>query len=373
MRTRIDAIDCWRGFALLTIFIDHMPDNLLAHVTYRNFGFSDAAEAFVFLSGVSVALAYAPRFLNGRIAAGFGAVARRVLTIYAVQILLSFLALGVIIALTLLGDDDVTEDADETVLANPGRSVLAILSLVLVNYSNILPLYIVLLALAPALIFLARVDRRLMLCVSAAVYVLARACSLNLPSWPTADGWFFNPFAYQLLFTIGLFVGQRLQAEGPCKSPVRRSRALFAACVALLCVCAVIVTDGFGLKPGLSDAVQGLLDTDKRVLGTTRLVHFLAIAYVVYYGGLTNLLRRTPAFAPLALIGRRSLPVFATGAFLAILGTQLLDDDWPTAPYKVLIVLAGLAAHYLVASYLSGRRRTRPAPATAVAMQPATS
>src|SRR3989442_8829496 len=62
---RIDGIDFWRGFALLTIFIDHVPENIFQHVTQQNFGFSDAAELFVFLSGVSVALAYGTRFFDG--------------------------------------------------------------------------------------------------------------------------------------------------------------------------------------------------------------------------------------------------------------------------------------------------------------------
>jgi len=62
---RIDGIDFWRGFALLTIFIDHVPENIFQHVTQKNFGFSDATELFVFLSGVSVALAYGTRFFDG--------------------------------------------------------------------------------------------------------------------------------------------------------------------------------------------------------------------------------------------------------------------------------------------------------------------
>src|SRR5437764_8192544 len=89
-RARIDAIDFWRGFALLTIFADHMPYSVFAHVTYGNFGLSDAAEVFVFLSGMSAALAYGPRFLNGQVAAGLRAVGRRLLIIYGVQVLLSF-------------------------------------------------------------------------------------------------------------------------------------------------------------------------------------------------------------------------------------------------------------------------------------------
>ena len=64
--SRIDGIDFWRGFALLTIFVDHAPDNIFQRVpTHGNFGFSDAAELFVFFSGTSVALAYGSRFFRG--------------------------------------------------------------------------------------------------------------------------------------------------------------------------------------------------------------------------------------------------------------------------------------------------------------------
>jgi len=117
---RIDAIDFWRGFALLTIFADHMPYSVLAHVTHRNFGLSDAAEAFVFLSGMSAALAYGPQFDNGRIAAGLRAVGRRLLTLYGVQILLSLLAFGIVAMVALMVDDDVMEDEDRLCAVESG-------------------------------------------------------------------------------------------------------------------------------------------------------------------------------------------------------------------------------------------------------------
>jgi hypothetical protein len=347
---RIDAIDFWRGFALLTIFVDHAPDNVLAQVTYGNFGLSDAAEAFVFLSGISVALAYGPRFLDGRIVAGLRAVGRRLLTLYWVQILLSFLALGIVVLATVLINDDVMEDEDRFVLSNPTRGVLAILGLAhQIDYSNILPLYMALLFATPSLIMLARLDGRLMLTASATVYVLARAFSLNIPTWPVAGGWFFNPFAWQFLFAIGLFVGLRLKAAAPFHT------GLFAICLAVLLPLAFVVSDGFALVPGLWDGVRGYFDDDKRVLGVARLVHFLALAYAVHYSGLTQRLRRTAIFAPLCLIGRYSLPVFATGAILSTVGLALIDEDWPGIPYNLILLAGGLALHYLVASYLSIR------------------
>jgi len=357
---RIDAIDFWRGFALLTIFADHMPYSVLAHVTHRNFGLSDAAEAFVFLSGMSAALAYGPRFHDGRIAAGLRAVGRRLLTLYGVQILLSLLALGIVAMVALMVDYDVMEDEDRLVLSNPGRGFLAILGLAhQIDFSNILPLYIVLLFAAPALIMLARLDERLMLAASATVYLLARACSLNIPTWPTEGGWFFNPFTWQLLFTIGLFAGLRLKAPTHFKNPAPFNRGLFAMCLAVLLLSALIVTNGFGLVPGLWDGVRGNLDDDKRVLGIARLVHFLALAYVVHYSGLVQLVRRTAIFAPLCLIGRYSLPVFATGAILCTIGLAVMDEDWPGMPYSLIVLAGGLAIHYLVAIYLSTRSESQ--------------
>src|SRR6266567_5553346 len=234
-----------------------MPYSVLAHVTHHNFGLSDAAEAFVFLSGMSAALAYGPRFHDGRIAAGLRAVGRRLLTIYGVQILLTLLALGIVAMVALVVDDDVMEDEDRLVLSNPTRGFLAILGLAhQIDFSNILPLYIVLLCAAPGLIVLARLDERLMLAASATVYLLARACSLNIPTWPAEGGWFFNPFAWQLLFTIGLFVGLRLKAATPFKSTAPFNGGLFAMCVAVLLLSAFVVTNGFGLVPGLWDGVR---------------------------------------------------------------------------------------------------------------------
>jgi OpgC protein len=47
---RDPRIDVLRGMALLMIFVDHIPGNVLSLVTLHNFGFSDAAEVFVLLN-----------------------------------------------------------------------------------------------------------------------------------------------------------------------------------------------------------------------------------------------------------------------------------------------------------------------------------
>ena len=60
-RMRDLRLDFFRGLALICIFIDHIPGNLLGRLTLRNFGFSDAAEAFVLIAGISSAMSYADR------------------------------------------------------------------------------------------------------------------------------------------------------------------------------------------------------------------------------------------------------------------------------------------------------------------------
>ena len=50
-------LDMFRGLALVMIFINHVPGTFYETLTSRNFGFSDAAEAFVFMSGLAAGLA----------------------------------------------------------------------------------------------------------------------------------------------------------------------------------------------------------------------------------------------------------------------------------------------------------------------------
>src|SRR5262245_36619070 len=51
-------LDLFRGLALWLIFLDHIPSNVVSWATIRNFGFSDAAEIFIFISGYTAAFVY---------------------------------------------------------------------------------------------------------------------------------------------------------------------------------------------------------------------------------------------------------------------------------------------------------------------------
>ena len=51
-------LDLFRGLALWLIFLDHIPSNAVSWITIRNYGFSDATEIFVFISGYTAAYVY---------------------------------------------------------------------------------------------------------------------------------------------------------------------------------------------------------------------------------------------------------------------------------------------------------------------------
>ena len=51
-------LDLFRGIALWLIFLDHIPGNIVSWITIRNYGFSDATEIFIFISGYTAAFVY---------------------------------------------------------------------------------------------------------------------------------------------------------------------------------------------------------------------------------------------------------------------------------------------------------------------------
>jgi len=51
-------VDACRGIALWFIFLNHVPNNVGSWLTLSHYGFSDTTELFMFVSGLTCALAY---------------------------------------------------------------------------------------------------------------------------------------------------------------------------------------------------------------------------------------------------------------------------------------------------------------------------
>ena len=340
MRERIEAIDFWRGAALITIFINHIPGNILGNFTPRNFGFSDSAEAFVFLSGVSVVHAYRERFEAGPAVTATKALISRAVRLYKTHLILTIVAallFGVAAALT--GREALlAEHGRGTAFVDPLRGALGILTLShQIGYFNILPLYVIFLIAAPALFVLGLKDRWKMLAASAGLYAATRASGLNLPSWPDEGVWYFNPMSWQLMFALGMFCGFGAQQGG-----VLKSRTGYVLAYGFTVLAAIIVSDAFGLVPGLVDVAGEYLDWDKTQLGTVRVIDFAALAYVIYCSRVTSRLRSLFFYPAASRLGRHALPVYCIGSVLSGIG-QIVTETFPASPlFDVLFVVFSL-------------------------------
>nr|WP_272903684.1 OpgC domain-containing protein [Xanthobacter agilis] len=361
---RIVSIDFWRGFALLTIFINHIPGHVLSAYTFRNFGVSDAAELFVLLAGVSAAFAYVRPFEPGRRLRIGARIVTRAFNLYVAHLAL------VMVAVAIIGGF-VVEAGDTRVLGwyhldlITEAPVEALVGIALLTfqpaYLNILPLYVSLLLLAPVLVMLARRSLALALGVSAAIYLIAQFAHLGPPVWPGAGRWYFNPLAWQLLFTIGLAIGVALDRGG-----VRVARRSLDILAPLYLLAALVWAQlDFPLSLEVWPLPAFMWDFDKSSLDLPRILHILALAYCAARLPLERWLRATRAATPLILIGRHALPVFCFGTVLS-LGAQVVRPAFDGAvSFDLLIVGIGFSLQWLLAWALEWQKGGRTADAHA--------
>lgn len=360
---RVDGIDFWRGVVLCTIFINHIPGNLFECVTQKNFGFSDSAEAFVFLSGVSLALAYASRFTPGQRGKVIGSMARRAVRLYSIHIVLTLTAIGIfsIGAMAMASDALLSVHGRDLFVDDPRAALIGLFSLGhQLGYFNILPLYILLLAAVPLLLWIGKLSPGLMLAASFAIYLAARAFEWNIPTWPMKGTWFFDPFAWQLMMTIGLCAGLTLR-----NTRLPRSPWLIGLAAVVVVFSAFSVNNGFSLEPGLQDWTGTWADLNKTVLGFGRIVHFLALSYLISLVDLPHRIRGRAAFGVFCSLGRHSLAVFAVLSVLAAIGQVLVEAFGHSALLDAAIIGGGLAALCGAATLLETKRPERTAEAVA--------
>lgn len=357
---RIGGIDFARGLVLVAIMIDHVPGNVLESVTPRNFALSDSAEAFVFLSGVSVGVAY----YRKSIISGLGAVTRsclgRASRIYGAHIALTLCAVAIFgLCYTLSGFPSLIEAHGRTVVFHdPVQGAIGVALLThQLGYFNILPLYVVLMAISPLILAVAKIEPLLALLVAGGGYVAVRLLDINLPNWPQPGAWFLNPFAWQLIFTLGIVAAIRWRQQAPQRSPM-----IWTLCVVVTAASAIVVNDGFGLAPGLHDRAFAVLDVGKQDLGAARLINFLALAYLAATSPFFAQLGRTPLGEALQSLGRNSLTIFAASSVLSAIGQAGLAGWGPSVTEDVAkglefgYTLACIGGLFALARYLEWRK-----------------
>lgn len=371
---RDHRIDMIRGLALAMIFINHVPGTFFEHLTSRNFGFSDAAEAFVLLAGISAALAYGRGFALGQAPrALWQAVARpwkRAWTLYLLHLMLSLAVLAVVAAVMRFGGSPgmILRDNFRAILEDPLGTYIGLPLLVhQFGYVNILPLYVVLLLAAPLILWTGRRFPLWLLAGSVALWLAAGISRINFPSYPTPYGWFLNPLSWQLLFVIGTLIGLRLK-EGARFLPTHPRLIAAAAAYAVVALL-------WARLPALGELGRGVLSEltalgvprvltqfDKGYLELPRLLHVLSLAYLAsVLPGLAQFAASGKARA-LTVMGRQALPIFALGTVLAFVVRAirwLLEDAGrPSSPALDSLLICGGVA--LLISFAALREALAP-------------
>ena len=358
-------LDLFRGLALWFIFLDHIPTNIVSWLTVRNYGFSDATEIFVFISGYTAVIAYS-RMLE---AEGWPRTAariyRRVWQLYLAHILL-FVAFSAQIAWVSIARDTPALIEEMQLLGlgdNPYRAILeaALLKFRPVNL-DVLPLYIVLLAAFPLVLPVVVRWPWVVIAASFALYAATSHYNWSLPAYPEEKVWYFNPMAWQVVFHVGAacaVFGSRL-------SWLDRFRGtLTVLAIAFILFAAVIALSWHynPLERLIPSWVARLIyPIDKTNIDVLRFLHFLAVAWLVRIAvpidaaGL-----KWPIWRPLRRCGEASLVIFCIGTFLALSGQVIVGHYEDSILSQILVSIVGIAimcvAAYIAAWFKRGGSR----------------
>ncbi len=346
---RDPRVDVLRGISLLMIFVDHIGHNWLNKVTLRNFGFCDAAEIFVLLAGFASMSAYGKRFEREGAGAGLSKVGARCVRLYLYQ--LGLLAGILLIRRAWVMNYGFGTEEIMPLFEDGLRSLVNILTLrALPPGLDILPLYIILLAVFPLMYATIRL-------VGPAVALLASGLlwmavnlhpMLNLFDTATGANWHFNPFAWQFLFTTGAVLALAMNAGG---GHLPRRNWLIALCWAYLGVSFLEAAPWAKWSlPNL--APFGMAAPDKTSLAPVRLLDVLALTYLVLSSERLGGLVRLRAFRLIEACGKHSLEVFSLGTLLSLLGQLAMQSFGTDLKMQVTVNVVGFAAMFALAMAL---------------------
>lgn len=355
MEPRDLRLDLARGIALWFIFLDHVPDNIGAWLTIRNYGFSDTTEIFFFVSGYTCALAYGRTLREQGFLAGAARSIRRAVEIYA-AFLLTLVALAVVIH-AVSGADRSALDATNTapLFSSPGEALMqaALLRYMPVD-TDVLPAFVLLhLFCAPLLWLMARAAALVAFAGSLVLYILVQRTGFNFAAWPKGE-WFFNPLAWQLLFVAGAWT-----AMGGAErlAPLLRSRAVLALAIAYLLFSFIVVLGWRieALAALIPETIKTLIyPIDKSSLAPLRVLHFTALAVVALrlmpYG--VRWLTSWPARWAIRC-GEQSLAIYCLGVPLAFVAGEMLKAWSGGIAMQLGVSVAGIAVMIAAATLMT--------------------
>ena len=344
-------IDAFRGIALWCIFLDHIPNNVGSWLTLRNYGFSDAAEVFMFVSGVTCALAYSKAW---RCEGWTGVIRRTLRRSWDIYVAFLLLTLACAILVHLAGGGRLADDSNTRILLDHPGEMLAHAAILLYRPVNtdVLPTFVLLhLSFAPLLWLLLRVPN-VALGASLALYALVHVFGWTIPACPNGHC-AFNPLAWQLLVVLGAW----WMIEDRTVRPWVTSRTALALAVLYLLLSLVIVLSSRikPLEPLIPQALSQLLyPLDKSNLDPLRLLHFLAIAVLAaWFVPRDWRWLKTPVMRGAIRCGQNSLPIYCVGVLLAFASHMALLDISDGLAMQIALSLGGIGAMIATATLLN--------------------
>ena len=364
-------LDFFRGLSLFFIFIDHIPNNSLSYATLQAVAFSDAAEVFIFISGYTAALVYGQLLVRRGTLAATVQIYYRVWQLYVAHIFIFMIYTAEVSYATLrLQTQTYSEELRlKDFLQEPHRAIIKTL---LLQYQpellDILPLYIVLLAVFPIVLLLQRRQPFAPLILSFAIYLLTLYFGWEPKTYPNGDGWFFNPFAWQFLFIIGATAGTAQSAAQPLLPHwpwIPRAAIAVTAAVAIVKLTWLAHALWDGIPALFYDQLEETAN-DKSDLSPVRLISFFAVTLtIVYFMSRDSAILRHPLSKLAIVCGQHSLHVFCLGILLSVLGRFIISAVSGSLLMQLAVNVAGLALMIGLAELMSWYKKKNRPPASA--------
>jgi hypothetical protein len=350
-------LDFFRGVALIFIFIDHIPENILSYFTLEALGFFDAAEVFIFISGFTAALVYGRRLVEKGALYATAQVLRRAWQLYVAHVFLFviFIAEVSYTAATFKNPMYNEEMRVADFLDEPHVAVVqALLLQFQPTFLDILPLYILMLVIFPVVLLGAQRHPLLVLLPSAMLYIAVQVFAITVPAYPEGHVWYFNPLAWQFLFVSAALLGHA-RMRGQTTLPW--SRILFPAAVVIFAA-AFLIKLSWTIH-GVWEAFPGLLlkqlwPINKNNLSPLRLVPFYALVVLVAMRVPRDArFLASTAARPLVRCGQQSLEIFCLGIILSALAHFILTEYGASVTMQLAVNAAGIAVMFLTAQVIA--------------------
>ncbi|MBB1631294.1 hypothetical protein A9975_10475 [Cupriavidus sp. UME77] len=363
-RTEVDLI---RGIALIFIVVDHVNGSVLADYTIRNFAFFDAAEIFVFLAGYSAGAAYVAMEARHGASAAQNRLIRRSWEIYKAFVLTGVLMLvfGLLLALAKVPAPAIRSTEAPIFMAHPLSTLIEVFSVARQPFvSDVLPMYAVFILFAPLAIRMARAMPLTFVGASGLLWLMAPMLTPLLPS-SDGNGWSFNPFAWQLLFGLGLMARLRPDVILPRQALVRWVVTVLAVAMTLAGVLlAYLWMRPHVYEPWLPTWLPAMVfPLPKKSLAALRIASFLGLAWLCYLAVRAGWVARlATVMGPVVQIGRHSLFCFVFGAVVSVViegSTYGIAGGRPSRPIALGGDIVAVALLLVIGGWYGRRKEGR--------------